>query len=153
MICGLEKTPELNGKVCSLEGYDENAHRWNVRLEDGSGKRVKPQNLRTNPKQVATEALVGVAEPLRKYDEKLAELEASTAQLHQSLATTLDQQRATDEIPDCPGELRANIASMVEKIRTNMSATLNQIQWVSAERTAVQAQGSRLVIEMVSRLL
>lgn len=44
-INGLEKAPELNGKIGRLKTFDIDAGRWNVDLRDGAQKRLKPDNV------------------------------------------------------------------------------------------------------------
>mmetsp|Transcript_16267 Transcript_16267/g.38181 ORF Transcript_16267/g.38181 Transcript_16267/m.38181 type:complete len:592 (+) Transcript_16267:62-1837(+) len=45
-INGLQKAPELNGSRCTCQQWLDEQGRWRVRLQDGSAKDVKPENLR-----------------------------------------------------------------------------------------------------------
>jgi hypothetical protein len=44
-IDGLKARPDLNGELGVTLRFDERAGRWTVRLRNGEGKRVRPQNL------------------------------------------------------------------------------------------------------------
>lgn len=44
-INGLEKAPELNGKVGRLKTFDINAGRWNIDVRETGNKRLKPDNV------------------------------------------------------------------------------------------------------------
>lgn len=44
-VKGLKQRPELNGKVGTLHSFMEEEGRWKVRLEDGSGRKLKPENI------------------------------------------------------------------------------------------------------------
>jgi len=44
-ICGLQAKPELNGLEGTAVEWDEHESRWKVRIQDGSGKMLKPANL------------------------------------------------------------------------------------------------------------
>jgi len=42
---GLKSVPELNGELGIALGFNEDNGRWLVRLRDGDGKQLKPENL------------------------------------------------------------------------------------------------------------
>lgn len=44
-VCGLKARPELNGQQGQLVDWDEADERWRVRMDDGSGKMFKQENL------------------------------------------------------------------------------------------------------------
>lgn len=46
---GLVRDVELNGKLATLIEYDESKGRWNLRFDDGSGRRIKPEKLELLP--------------------------------------------------------------------------------------------------------
>lgn len=44
-ICGLQKTPGLNGEPCFCDRWDASVQRWTVLLKSGEVKALKPLNL------------------------------------------------------------------------------------------------------------
>jgi len=46
VLCGLERRPELNGRLGTLGSLDEESGRWEITFEDGEGGiRVRPENV------------------------------------------------------------------------------------------------------------
>ena len=116
ILCGLQKVPELNGEVAFVERSSSEDGRWSLRLQNGDGKRVKPENMRANPREIAAEMFTDVRASLNKFDGVLEQLNSNALDAEAKLASVGEQQQALDEMPGCPTEMLSKVGGLLSSI-------------------------------------
>jgi len=153
ILCGLQKAQELNGQVALVERSASEDGRWSVRLQNGGGKRVRPENMRANPREIAEEMFTDVGATLTKLDGVLERLKSNASDAEASLTSIAEQKQTLDEMSSCPAEMLSKAAGLLSNAQSNLDNICNEIESVEAERTTVLGNGVQAVTQLVSKFM
>ncbi len=83
----------------------------------------------------------------------MRQLSVNLAELQQGSVAAIGQKPTTEDMEDCPLELRKNVAEIVRKIEVQMIAARNRIKYLQVERDVARAEGVRLMVELLTDFL
>ena len=153
ILCGLQKASELNGQVARVEQWNSEDGRWSVRLKNGGGKRVRPEHLRANPREIAAETFADIEKSLKKFESLLAQLNSNALDAEANLESLTEQKRVLDEMPNCPADMLSKVRDLIAQAQSNAKHIHGHIEAVKEEREAALANGMAFVVQLVSKFM
>jgi hypothetical protein len=152
-LSGLQRAPELNGEIARVGQWIPDDGRWSVQLQSGDNKKVKPENLRGNPRDMAAELNAVMEKSLEKFDGLLEKLAADAVAAKADLDTVREQRRLLDDVPNCPSQIVSSATSLMSQVQSRADGIQSQIGAVKEERDATLANGKLFVVHIVSKFM
>jgi hypothetical protein len=149
----LQKAPELNGELARVERWNPEHERWEVQLQNGDDKRVRPENLRGNPREMAAEFLADMETSLKNFDDTLQGLAIKAARAEANLEAVREQKRSIDELPSCPSQVLATATALMSQAQSNSDEIQSHTDAANEERDATLANGKLFVMQLVSKFM